>query len=104
MDAAERTGRAWTAEEFLATDQHEFGPAWRYELVSGLIVAHAAPTPDHGAIAANLAGILRNGLRGASSRLPGRGRLRSGAQARAAEHRPHPRRDHPLRRISSRRV
>ena len=29
-----------------------------------MIVAHAAPTPDHGAIASNLAGILRNGLRG----------------------------------------
>lgn len=64
MDAAEQTSRAWTAEEFLVTDQHEFGPAWRYELVEGLIVAHAAPTPDHGAIALNLAGILRNGLRG----------------------------------------
>lgn len=64
MDAAERMGRTWTAEEFLATDQHEFGPAWRYELVGGVIVAHAAPTPDHGAIALNLAGILRDALRG----------------------------------------
>jgi Uma2 family endonuclease len=63
MDAPEAMGRVWTADEFLATDQHEFGPAWRYELVSGVIVAHAAPTPDHGAIAFNLADILRNGLR-----------------------------------------
>ena len=42
--------QAWTAEEFLAADQLEFGDAWRYELVDGAIVAHAAPTPDHGAI------------------------------------------------------
>jgi hypothetical protein len=34
MDTAERAaGKAWTAEEFLETDQHEFGDAWRYELV-----------------------------------------------------------------------
>ena len=46
--------RVWTAEEFLATDQCEFGDAWRYELVDGVIVAHAAPTPDHGAIVAAL--------------------------------------------------
>ena len=42
--------RAWTAEAFLAADQHAFGDAWRYELVDGAIVAHAAPSPDHGAI------------------------------------------------------
>jgi Uma2 family endonuclease len=42
--------RVWTAQEFLATDQHEFGDAWRYELVDGVIVAHAASSPDHGAI------------------------------------------------------
>jgi Uma2 family endonuclease len=47
-----------TAEEFLATDQTTFGPAWRYELVDGEIIAHAAPSPDHGAIAANVAGTL----------------------------------------------
>ena len=46
--------RVWTAEEFLATDQHDFGDAWRYELVDGAIVAHAAPSPDHGAIIAAL--------------------------------------------------
>ena len=43
------SGRKWTAEEFLATDQHELGDAWRYELVDGVVVAHAAPSPDHGA-------------------------------------------------------
>jgi Uma2 family endonuclease len=46
--------RIWTAEEFLVTDQCEFGDAWRYELVDGVIVAHAAPAPDHGAILAGL--------------------------------------------------
>ena len=80
MEAAGRTDRAWTAEEFLATDQHEFGSAWRYELVGGSIVAHAAPTPDHGAIAANLAGILRNGLRGHPAGC--RGEVGSGAAPR----------------------
>ena len=42
--------RVWTAEAFLAADQHQFGDAWRYERVDGAIVAHAAPSPDHGAI------------------------------------------------------
>jgi Uma2 family endonuclease len=42
--------RVWTAEEFLATDQALFGDAWRYELADGVIVAHAAPSADHGAI------------------------------------------------------
>lgn len=60
-------GRIWTAEEFLETDQYEFGPAWRYELVEGRIVAHAAPSPDHGAIAANLTVALGNRLRVASN-------------------------------------
>ena len=45
----------WTTERFLATDQHMFGDAWRYELVDGRIVAHAAPSPEHGAILAGLA-------------------------------------------------
>jgi len=45
---------AWTAEAFLAADQHDFGPAWRYELVDGQIIAHAAPSPEHAAILAGL--------------------------------------------------
>jgi Putative restriction endonuclease len=45
-----------TAERYLTTDQHEFGDAWRYELIDGRIVAHAAQSPEHGAI---LAGLLR---------------------------------------------
>lgn len=57
MDPADRVGgRTWTAPEFLATDQHLFGDAWRYELVDGRVVAHAAPSPGYGAI---LSGWLR---------------------------------------------
>ena len=40
-------------------------------------MAHAAPTPDYGAIASNLAGILRNGLRGHPAGC--RGEIGSGA-------------------------
>jgi Uma2 family endonuclease len=56
--------QGWTAERFLATDQHAFGDAWRYELVDGRIVAHAAPSPEHGAILAGLTGALASRLRG----------------------------------------
>ncbi len=51
------------ADEFLRTDQSEFGFAWRYELVRGAIVAHATPSPEHGVILSNLARELGNGLR-----------------------------------------
>ncbi len=67
----------WTAEAFLATDQAEFGPAWRYELVNGQIVAHAAPAPDHGVITANLARLIGNALRRHS--IPCRTELGTGA-------------------------
>ncbi len=40
------------------------GVAWRYELVRGTIVAHAAPSPEHGVILVNLAGELHQRLRG----------------------------------------
>ena len=53
-----------TAEEFLATDQSEFGPAWRYELVDGQPVAQASPTPDHCAVTANLATAIGQRLKG----------------------------------------
>jgi Uma2 family endonuclease len=53
-----------TAEAFLATDQSQFGSAWRYELVDGRIVGHAAPAPAHGAILAGLTGALTARLRG----------------------------------------
>ena len=65
MDTAARiVDRDWTADEFLRTDQHEFGDAWRYELVDGQIVAHAAPSPDHAAIHAGLVAALSIRLRG----------------------------------------
>ena len=64
MDTAEPAGRYWTAEEFLATDQRGLGDAWRYELVDGGIVAHAAPTPEHGAIVSGLTTALGTRLRG----------------------------------------
>jgi Uma2 family endonuclease len=51
-----------TAEQFLRTDQHVFGDAWRYELVEGRIVAHAAPSPDHGAILSALSAALSRRL------------------------------------------
>jgi Uma2 family endonuclease len=64
MDTAARDGHFLDADEFLRTDQSEFGTAWRYELVRGTIVAHAAQSPEHGVILSNLAGELYNRLRG----------------------------------------
>ena len=65
MDTAEQaTGRPLRADEFLETDQRAFGDAWRYELVDGVIIAHAAPSPDHGAILTALGAALLNRLRG----------------------------------------
>lgn len=57
---------AWTPrpEPVGCSIQSEFGTAWRYELVRGTIVAHAAPSPEHGVILNNLAGELYNRLRG----------------------------------------
>ncbi len=57
-------GRRITADEFLKTDQSAFGDAWRYELVDGLPVAQAAPSPDHGAIVVNLGAELKQALKG----------------------------------------
>jgi len=64
MDTAARDSRFLDADEFLRTDQLEFGNAWRYELVRGTIVAHAAPAPEHGVILSNLAYELNSRLRG----------------------------------------
>src|ERR1700749_1307894 len=64
MDTAARNTAFLDAETFLRTDQSEFGPAWRYELVRGTIVAHAAPGPEHGVILGNLAREIGNRLRG----------------------------------------
>jgi Uma2 family endonuclease len=63
MDTAARDTQFLDADEFLRTDQSEFGTAWRYELVRGAIVAHAAPSPEHAVILGNLAGELYNRLR-----------------------------------------
>lgn len=64
MTVASRLDRQWTTDEFMATGQEAFGSAWRYELVDGKIVAHAAPSPEHGAIAAGLASALGKRLAG----------------------------------------
>jgi len=63
MDTALRDGQFLDADAFLRTDQSEFGPAWRYELVRGTIVAHATPSPEHGVIIGNLACEIGNRLR-----------------------------------------
>jgi len=63
MDTAARNSPFLDADAFLRTDQSEFGNAWRYELVRGTIVAHAAPSPEHGVILGNLAGELHSRLR-----------------------------------------
>jgi Uma2 family endonuclease len=63
MDTAARNSPFLDADAFLRTDQSDFGSAWRYELVRGAIVAHAAPAPEHGAILANLAYELKGRLR-----------------------------------------
>ena len=64
MDTAARNSPFLDADAFLRTDQSEFGSAWRYELVRGAIVAHAAPSPEHGVILGNLAREIGNRLRG----------------------------------------
>lgn len=62
--------RAWTAEAFLRTDQREFGDAWRYELVDGRIVAHAAPSPAHAKIVAAVTGALTARMTGKDGCFP----------------------------------
>src|SRR5271157_1965370 len=64
MDTAARNTPFLDADAFLRTDQSEFGNAWRYELFRGTIVAHAAPSPEHGVILSNLATEINNRLRG----------------------------------------
>ncbi len=66
MDVAERSGKEWTADEFLVADQHHFGDAWRYELVDGEVVAAAAPSPEHAAILSGLIAAMAARLRGRS--------------------------------------
>ena len=45
-------------EEFLATPKSAFGPAWRYELHDGVVVAQAGPSDRHALILGNLIGML----------------------------------------------
>ena len=66
MNVALKT-KQWTADEFVETDQHDFGPLWRYELVDGCIVGHAAPSPRHGVIVSNLATAVTLALRAQGS-------------------------------------
>ncbi len=63
MDTAARNSPFLGADAFLRTGQSEFGNAWRYELVRGAIVAHAAHAPEHGVILSNLAYELNSRLR-----------------------------------------
>jgi Uma2 family endonuclease len=55
MGKLDRIETPWTAASFLVTDQRAFGDAWRYELVDGVVIAHAAPAPRHGELQARLA-------------------------------------------------
>ena len=77
MTVALSLKKLWTADEFVVQDQHEFGDAWRYELVEGRILAHAAPSPEHGAILAGLALALGSRLAG----MPGGCRPEAGSAA-----------------------
>jgi len=65
-----------TADEFLETDQASYGSAWRYEMIDGRIIAHAAPSPDHAAILAGLTTALGKRMDG---RRDGRPEVGSGA-------------------------
>jgi Uma2 family endonuclease len=64
MDTTARETTFLDADEFLRTDQLVFGPAWRYELVHGAIVAHAAPSPEHAVLLTNIAIEIGTRLRG----------------------------------------
>jgi hypothetical protein len=55
MGISARDGQFLDTDVFLRTGQSEFGTAWRYELVRGTIIAHAAPSAEHGIIVSNLA-------------------------------------------------
>ena len=64
MGKLDRVETDWTAESFLKSDLHFSGEAWRYELVDGIVVAHAAPAPLHGVVAVNIAVALRSRMKG----------------------------------------
>jgi hypothetical protein len=58
-----RVPTTMTADEFVDTDQCEFGDAWRYDLVDGVIEAHAAPSDKHALMLSNLIAALHGKLR-----------------------------------------
>jgi Uma2 family endonuclease len=58
-----RVPTTMTADEFVDTDQCEFGDAWRYDLVDGVIEAHAAPSDRHGVILTNVVFALKSRLK-----------------------------------------
>ncbi|MDP9096314.1 MAG: Uma2 family endonuclease [Pseudomonadota bacterium] len=64
MGRLDRFEAPWTAASFLVTDQRTFGNAWRYELVDGVVVAHATPALLHGEIGGNLVFALKSRIRG----------------------------------------
>ena len=64
MTSTAQSAVALTAADFLGLDQSMFGDAWRYELVDGRIIGHAAPSPNHAAIISGLSTALGNRLRG----------------------------------------
>ncbi len=97
MDNAARVSGSWTADEFLRTDQSEFGDAWRYELIDGEIVAHAAPSPDHGAILMGLGSCSGQPSAWQSGRLPAGGGQRRRTATAAASDSPHSRCNGALR-------
>jgi hypothetical protein len=58
-----RVPTTMTADEFIETDQCEFGDAWRYDLVDGVIEAHAAPSDKHALMLSNLIAALHGRLK-----------------------------------------
>ena len=69
MGKLDRVETDWTAESFLKSDLHFSGEAWRYELVDGIVVAHAAPAPLHGVIAGNVVFALKTRMKGHACRV-----------------------------------
>ena len=102
-DLARMADKVWTAEEFLRTDQRIFGDAWRYELVDGRIVGHAAPTPAHAKIVAALTGALTAQMTGEDGCFPEFREWRGTGESATGEC-PHSRRDDSMPRPAPRAV
>ena len=102
-DLARTADKVWTAEEFLRTDQREFGDAWRYELVDGRSVSHAAATPAHAKIVVAFGGALTARMTGKDGCFPESGSGRGTGESATGEC-SHSRRDDPMRRPAARAV